>query len=142
VYAWWRASQGHVFEKDFFVNVAAGFVGMALGTIFTAIAGLLLARNKLRQVSKPVLGFIQRLRIDGKLTDYAARRAVVCAVTLLSEGNVSGQLNPGSSQQRGKCPICTLDVLGDKTCIPCGLPEKVWRDKEFVKAQELAAGTE
>lgn len=141
-FAWSRGSEGHLFQKDFLVNVAAGFVGMGLGTLAAAWIGLALARNKLRQVSKPVLALIQRLRIDGKINEEAARRSVVCAVTLLSESNVSTQIRPGVAGASDRCPICALDINREfQRCPHCSLPKSIWNDRDLVSVNDRALGT-
>src|ERR1044072_7903192 len=60
-------NQSPLLQKDFLVNVAAGFVGTGVGLPIAAVIGSCLAKNKLSQLSKPILALIQRLRIDGKI---------------------------------------------------------------------------
>src|SRR5687768_7074378 len=94
-----RLSTNHEFTKEFLVNLAASGAEIAVVTLFAAVATWAIARNKLRQLSKPVLTFIQRLRIDGRLSREGARRAVVCSVAIISEANMSKAIRPGLEEK-------------------------------------------
>jgi hypothetical protein len=138
-----RIATAHGFQKDFLVNVAAGLVEIAIGTALAAVATWAVAKNKLRQLSRPVLALIQRLRIDGKLTEEGARRSVVCAVALLSESNVSKEIQPDLDKPNTDCPICTQQVTEQMNqCFYCQLPKTIWNDAELVQVHQknLATG--
>ena len=133
--AWFRHATGHEFQKDFLINLSAGFVGTALGAIAAAVVGVHLAKNKLRQLSSPLLRLIQGLRIENTIGRQAARSSVVFAVSVLSEKNVN--ISSGPIQPDGACPICALDV--DRTlsrCPDCGLPTEIWNDRRLVQTHE------
>ncbi len=132
-----RIATAHGFQKDFLVNVAAGLVEIAIGTALAAVATWAVAKNKLRELSRPVLALIQRLRIDGRLTEEAARRSVVCAVALLSESNVSKEIRPGPDEPNTDCPICAQPVAERMNkCIYCQLPKAIWSDAELVEVHQ------
>jgi hypothetical protein len=133
--AWSRHAAGHDFQTDLLINLSAGFVGMALGAIGAAMIGVYLAKNKLRQLSAPLLRLIQRLRIENTIGKHAARCSVVFAVSALSEKNVS--IDGGPTRPDGACPVCALDV--DRTltrCQECGLPTEVWNDRYLLQTHE------
>jgi hypothetical protein len=124
----------HQFTRDVLANLAASCAEIAIGTFFAALVGWAISKTKLRELSRPVLALIQRLRIDGKLTEEGARRSVVCAVALLSESNVSKSIEPGSGDPNTECPICTqlVEQEMDK-CVHCQLPKTIWNDERLTE---------
>ncbi len=128
-----RTSDGSV-ERDFLINVAAGLVEISIGTALTAALALLVAKSKFIHLSRPTLNLIQRLRIDGRLTREGARRSVVFAVALLSEGNVAKTLGKEVTRgTRSECPICAKRVREKMDrCSFCKLPRTIWSDEKLV----------
>jgi hypothetical protein len=136
-----RLSTDHEFTKEFLVNLAASSAEIAVVTFFAALATWAIAQNKLRQLSRPVLTFIQRLRIDGRLSREGARRAVVCSVAIISEDNVSRAISPGVDKKTNDCPICAQCVRGETDrCSHCGLPESIWRDENLLMVHRSEPG--
>lgn len=136
-----RLSANHEFKKEFLVNLAASTAEIAVVTFFAAVAAWAIARHKLWQLSKPVLTFIQRLRIDGRLSREGARRAVVCSVAIISEDNMSRAIRPGFDEKPGDCPICAQCVRGETNqCSHCGLPKSIWRDEDLLMVHRTELG--
>jgi len=128
----------HPLRKDVLLNVAAGLFEIGIGTLILAFIAWVVAISKLQHLAKPLLKLIQQLRIDNKLTRESARKAVVFAVTLLSESNVSKSLSRDTGERRNNCPVCLLDVRDEKErCSHCNLPQAVWTDPELVKANQI-----
>lgn len=120
-------------QQDFLVNVAAGLVEISIGTFVTALIAWAVVKIKFRQVARPVLSLIQRLRIDGKLTRDGARCSVVCAVAVLSESNVSKTIKAQPLGGRADCPICAKRVKERlDRCSYCQLPKTIWSDERLV----------
>jgi hypothetical protein len=99
------------FASGFLSNLAAESLGIGFGILAASGAGWILARNKVLEVTPAIFSLIQRLRIDRTITSEAAQRSVICAVGLLSEGNVRKAISRGSNASQGtECPICALGV--------------------------------
>jgi len=127
-------SDAHQFRRDALANLAASCAEIAIGTFFAALVGWAVAKTKLREISRPVLALIQRLRIDGKLQPEAARRSVVCAVALISETNVSKEIEARAGNATTDCPICAQDVEQEMDrCLHCQLPKTIWRDDKLLE---------
>ncbi|HXQ72863.1 MAG TPA: hypothetical protein VN844_20365 [Pyrinomonadaceae bacterium] len=130
---------------DFFLNLSVSFIEIGLGLLVTAFVAWLATRNKFEQIAMPLLEFIQRQRIDGKLTECGARSAVALSVAFLSEETIGKRLLHPIDETRNECPICTLTVKkvadeskGIQRCSHCHLSQAIWNHPQLLKANAQA----
>ncbi|HYJ89271.1 MAG TPA: hypothetical protein VEW46_24620 [Pyrinomonadaceae bacterium] len=127
--------EANQFRRDTLANLAASCAEITRGIFFAALIGWAVAKTKLRELSRPMLALIQRLRIDGKLTEEGARWSVVCVVALLSESNVSKSIEPAPGEPKTECPICVQPVEQEMDkCVHCKLPKAIWNDERLTEA--------
>lgn len=120
---------GNEFIANLLLNVVAEFLSVAAGLLFAVWLGSRVASAKLSIFAQPLLGLIQQLREDKKISQLAARKGVIVTVSLLSEGIPPGSRLPDSSER--KCRICGLKsnaetYRGRLRCKDCKLPGEVW----------------
>lgn len=146
VFLWfwsYRLSQPtEVFSSGFLSNLAAESLGIGFGILAASAIGWILARNKVLEITPAIFSLIQRLRIDQTITSKAARRSVICAVALFSEGNVGKAISRDSDALEGEeCPICARGVTfvpndPRKRCGHCFIAGAIWKDRNLVEAHE------
>jgi hypothetical protein len=141
----WHVEESNKFAMNWLVNLGAGFLGMAAATLVATATGWFLARQKLKDLAVPMLRLIQELRFKSQISPEAARRAVVCAVTLMPEGSVSSSKLRRKESALQKCPVCFLDIDPGtdlkKQCSFCLLPGAVWSYEDLVKDPAASAET-
>jgi hypothetical protein len=138
----WCLSNTHGFASAFVSNLAAESLGIAFGLIAATSIAWHLARNKVREVIPSIFRLIQALRIEGTIKEKGAQRSVICAVALLSEGNVRNAISREPEAPEGtKCPICALSIKLvpkdlPKRCMHCLIEGAIWNARDLVEEHE------
>ena len=101
-YSYMRSDRTDLFVSGFLSNLAAESLGVGLGILVVSATGWYLARNKVLEVMPAIFSLIQRLRIDGTIKGKSAQRSVICAVALLSEGNVRKAISRSDALEGGR----------------------------------------
>jgi drug/metabolite transporter (DMT)-like permease len=126
-----RNSGGKVgpdYWESLFLNIAAGLLCLALGSLLALKIASRSASAKLELLAKPLVNLIAELRLGETITPQAARCAVICTVGLISENHLR-KLRVGKGEAEEKCAVCGLDTTmdEDKTgCGHCGLRDHLW----------------
>lgn len=87
---------------------------------------------------------IQKLRIDGTIEGEAAQHSVICAVALMSDGNINTtSLRKPDAVEGEECPICAEAVAfvphdDRKRCAYCFIEGAIWKDTVLVEEHEKA----
>lgn len=124
-------------------NLAAESAGVGFGALATSGIGWKVARSKVIETTPAVFRLIQKLRIDGTILPEAARQSVICAIALMTEGNINNAaLRKPDARAGDECPICTLGVNfvspddPRKRCGSCFIEGAIWKDKILVEEHE------
>jgi hypothetical protein len=131
--SWQLTARGHVFAASLLLNTAAGFLVLGVGFALTAWLALILANEKLEKIARHLVSPIAQLRVDGAITGEAARRCVVCAVSMLSEKRLFESRSLGSNgTPQIDCGVCGLlaETEGTGTslrCKYCKLKGDTWK---------------
>lgn len=121
------------FWSNILLNLIAELIGIAVGLILPLLLFAWIAGKMVEKAATPIAELIAQLRAEGRISEEAARRSVVCAVNLISEDHISLKSNNRFSLdfEKGKCDVCDLEIrIGeDKRCDFCGLKKHVWEIK-------------
>jgi hypothetical protein len=121
---------GREFWSDFFLNVTAELLGIALTVWIASIV----AKHKLDDLIPRVVDLIAHLRNDDKINVETARSAVTCAVEIFSEERFL-RTRPALSilTHEDNCQVCLSEAQiepqedGTVRCQHCRLPSRVWK---------------
>jgi hypothetical protein len=114
--------------SGFLSNVAAESLGLGIGFMFAAWA----ARRKLAELAPSLVEFIAQLRKDGTIQGPGARKAVVCAVKLISEESLT-EMRSDVVPIDNTCLVCELKVNTADRCPHCHLSKAIWDSEELKK---------
>lgn len=120
------------FWNSILLNLAAEFVGVAIGIGLTIAIATAFAKKKFREIAVPFSDLVARLRMDGSISPRAARRSVIFGVRLLAEDGFGKARDSGKPSANSTCGICSFRAStkdfggGRKLCSYCKLPDGVW----------------
>lgn len=121
------------FLPSILVNLGVEIFGVVVGLAVAGWVAIAVAQARLLVAAPRLLALIAQLRRDKILTPEAARAAVACAVTFLSEGSVAKLRQSSSVHLRDiACDICgqETEIPSDdpaQSCSTCGLPGSCWK---------------
>jgi hypothetical protein len=122
------------FLSSFSLNIVAELIGIVVGILIPLIVALWYAGKKFEEAATPLAEFVAQLRADKKISKEAARRSMVCAVTLISQDHISLLSNNSFTlgYEEKDCDVCDLPIrIGedDKSCDFCGIKQHIWEIK-------------
>jgi hypothetical protein len=132
LFAGWLLAKdrGRDFWSNYFLNVAAELLGLAIAVLVASIV----AKRKLDDWLLPVINLIANLRRDQKINGPTAQGAVICAVRIFSEERFI-RARPALSvlTEDATCKICQEPADLERqnnvvTCKHCLLTVDVSRD--------------
>ena len=121
-----------VFGSSLGVNVAAGFLGGAVSFLIAATLARQAALSRLKSTGTPIARFVRQMRVDQKVSQQAARAAIVVAAKLLTDIGLSDERKHDTTKAADDCQVCGLDYeiktlpSGDVACAHCELQGAVW----------------
>lgn len=113
--------------EEFIANALLNVLAEAVGVIIGLLFGVWLARrailDRLPDVAGPLLSLIQQLREDKTISKDAARKGVIAAVRILSDGAFQ------------KCRSCDSAVTIKQDCRICGLRSAAEPDSGMMRCK-------
>ena len=127
------------FISNFFLNLVAEFLGIAIGGVLAAFIAYKLATDKLDKLAPDLVALIAQLRKGRTINEKAARQCVICTVSFISEESLLQARDTAASISITtlKCPVCELDADvvrsadGHRHCTHYHLQGNVWNRKEL-----------
>jgi hypothetical protein len=132
-FSWW-ISKPHESLAGFISNVAAEF--LLIGLSLPVVAWF--AGRKFAETGPYVVKLIAQLRKDKKIEPHSARRAVICAVSLISEDSLGTIRSDNANSTNQTCLVCYLPVTSEKKCPYCLLSKGIWDSDELRKINQPA----